>query len=78
LVEIFLTDLTDLLVVDSMQVREVAREALGLELNPLLHSRLVKHLDEYAHFKVAFWNGTAHAFLEQGSFVVSRKQPAPI
>jgi hypothetical protein len=49
LVESFVTDLTDLLVVDSMQVREVAREALGSELNPRLYSRLVRHLDEFVH-----------------------------
>jgi hypothetical protein len=46
LVETFVTDLTDLLVVDSMQVREVAREALGSELSPRLYSRLLKHLEE--------------------------------
>ena len=51
MVEKFVMDLTDLLVVDSMQVREVAREALGSELSPRLYSRLVRHLDEYeAHF----------------------------
>ena len=47
LVETFITDLTDLLVVDSMQVREVAREALGSELSPRLYPRLMKHLAEY-------------------------------
>jgi hypothetical protein len=46
LVESFISDLTNLLVVDSMQVREVAREALGSELSPRLYSRLLKHLDE--------------------------------
>jgi hypothetical protein len=49
LVGTFVTDLTDLLIADSMPVREVAREALGSELSPRLYSRLVKHLDEYVH-----------------------------
>jgi hypothetical protein len=49
LVGTFVTDLTDLLIADSMQVREVAREALGSELSPRVYSRLVRHLDEYVH-----------------------------
>jgi hypothetical protein len=47
LVETFVTDLTNLLVADDMQVREVARDALGAELSPRLYPRLIKHLDEY-------------------------------
>jgi hypothetical protein len=46
LVETFVTDLTNLLVADDRQVREVARDALGAELSPRLYSRLIKHLDE--------------------------------
>jgi neurofibromin 1 len=49
LVETFVKDLTNLLVVDHMQLREVARDALGCELSPRLHSRLLKHLDEYGY-----------------------------
>lgn len=47
LVTAYIAALTDLLVVDSVAVRDVARDALGSELSPKLYSKLLKHLDEY-------------------------------
>lgn len=46
LVSTFITDLTDLLIAESAQVREVARDALGTELSPRLYGRLFRHLEE--------------------------------
>jgi hypothetical protein len=46
LVAIFLSELTDLLVSDTVEVRDVARDALGYELHAGLYSRLLKHLDQ--------------------------------
>jgi neurofibromin 1 len=46
MVSTFITDLTDLLIAESAQVREVARDALGTELNPRLYGRLFRHLEE--------------------------------
>jgi hypothetical protein len=46
LVSVFITDLTDLLIAESAQVREVARDALGNELSPRLYGRLFRHLEE--------------------------------
>jgi neurofibromin 1 len=46
LVETFVTDLTNLLVADDRQIREVARDALGAELSPRLCAGLIKHWDE--------------------------------
>jgi len=42
----FITDLTDLLIADSVRVRDVARDALGIELSPRLYGRLFRHLEE--------------------------------
>lgn len=47
MVSTFITDLTDLLIAESAQVREVARDALGSELSPRLYAKLFRHLDEY-------------------------------
>jgi len=49
LVTIFVEFLTGALIDDVVRVREVAREALGLELSPRLFSKLFKHLDEWVH-----------------------------
>ena len=46
MVSTFITDLTDLLIAESCQVREVARDALGTELSPRLYGRLFRHLEE--------------------------------
>lgn len=46
LVNNFITYLTNLLVSPDMQIREVARDALGAELSPRLYSKLLRHLDE--------------------------------
>ena len=46
MVSSFITDLTDLLIAESAQVREVARDALGTELSPRLFGRLFRHLEE--------------------------------
>ncbi|KDQ64130.1 hypothetical protein JAAARDRAFT_118551 [Jaapia argillacea MUCL 33604] len=46
LVGSFISNSMDLLVSDTASVRDVAREALGAELSPRLHSRLLKHLEE--------------------------------
>lgn len=46
LLAIFITETIDLLVSDSGQAREVAREALGNELSPRLYARIVKELDK--------------------------------
>ncbi|TFK62722.1 hypothetical protein BDN72DRAFT_964371 [Pluteus cervinus] len=49
LVTNFITHLTNLLVSPDHQVREVARDALGMELSPRLYGRLLKYLDETMH-----------------------------
>jgi hypothetical protein len=46
LVSTFISDLTNLLVSETVEIRDVARDALGSELNPALYSRLLKHLDQ--------------------------------
>lgn len=46
MVSTFITDLTDLLIAESAQIREVARDALGTELSPRLYGRLFRHLEE--------------------------------
>ncbi|KAL4081516.1 hypothetical protein V8B97DRAFT_1923406 [Scleroderma yunnanense] len=46
LVNTFIEFLTAALVDENVRVREVAREAIGLELSPRLFSKLFKHLDE--------------------------------
>jgi neurofibromin 1 len=46
IVSTFITDLTALLIADSVKVRDVARDALGSELSPRLYGRLFKHLEE--------------------------------
>lgn len=46
LLAIFLTELINLLISDSGQNRDVARDALGSELNPRLYSRILKDLDQ--------------------------------
>jgi neurofibromin 1 len=47
MVSAFITDLTDLLIAESAQVREVARDALGIELSPRLYGKLFRHLEEF-------------------------------
>lgn len=42
----FIKELTDLLIAESAKVREIAREALGTELNPLLYGVLFGHLEQ--------------------------------
>jgi hypothetical protein len=44
LVLTFIKDLTNLLVAEYVEVREVARDALGTEMSPKLYSRLLRHL----------------------------------
>jgi hypothetical protein len=46
LIAAFINDLTNLSVSDIVEIRDVARDALGYELSPSLYSRLLKHLDE--------------------------------
>jgi neurofibromin 1 len=46
MVSTFINDLTDLLIAESTQVREVARDALGNELSPRLYGKLFRHLEE--------------------------------
>ena len=43
----FLTDIVNMLVHDSLQVRDIAREALSNEASPRLYGRIIKQLDEY-------------------------------
>jgi hypothetical protein len=42
----FIEDLTNLLVSETVEIRDVVRDALGYELGPGLYPRLLKHLDE--------------------------------
>jgi neurofibromin 1 len=42
----FIEDLTNLLVSETVEIRDVVRDALGYELSAGLYSRLLKHLDE--------------------------------
>ncbi|KAH8096624.1 hypothetical protein BXZ70DRAFT_945419 [Cristinia sonorae] len=49
LLTIFLTEIVNLLVSDSIPAREVAREALGAELSPRLYTRILKELDQVLH-----------------------------
>ncbi|CDO69579.1 hypothetical protein BN946_scf184759.g19 [Trametes cinnabarina] len=42
----FLTDLVNLLVSESLQVRDIAREALSNEASPRLYGRIIKQLDD--------------------------------
>ena len=46
LVATFISDLTNLLVSDTVEIRDVARDALGYELHPALYSQLLKHLNQ--------------------------------
>lgn len=46
MVSTFINELADFLVAPDMQIREVARDALGAELSPRLYSKLLKLLDE--------------------------------
>lgn len=45
LVDRFIADLTDLLVAEDVQIREIARDALGSELSPRLYGRLLGYLE---------------------------------
>ncbi|THH31919.1 hypothetical protein EUX98_g2275 [Antrodiella citrinella] len=49
LLTIFLTEIVNLLVSDSVQARDVAREALGAELSPRLYTRILRELDQVLH-----------------------------
>ncbi|KAI0329579.1 hypothetical protein GY45DRAFT_1324865 [Cubamyces sp. BRFM 1775] len=42
----FLTDIVNMLVHDSLQVRDIAREALSNEASPRLYGRIIKQLDD--------------------------------
>jgi hypothetical protein len=42
----FISYLTNLLVSDTVEIRDVSRDALGYELSSSLYSRLLKHLDQ--------------------------------
>jgi neurofibromin 1 len=46
LMQHFVTDLTNFVVAEDRQVREIARDALGAELSPGIYSPLIKHWDE--------------------------------
>ncbi len=46
LLTIFTTQLINLLVSDSGQARDVARDALGSEIDPRLYSRILRELDQ--------------------------------
>jgi neurofibromin 1 len=46
LVEAFIGDLLNLLVAGDMQIRDVVRDALGLELSPRLYGKLIRNLEE--------------------------------
>lgn len=42
----FVNDLTALLIFEDVQIREAAREALGVDLNARLHPKILKYFDE--------------------------------
>ncbi|KAF5371189.1 hypothetical protein D9758_004214 [Tetrapyrgos nigripes] len=44
----FVNDLTGLLIFEELQIRDVAREALGAELSPKLYGRIIKYFDDIA------------------------------
>lgn len=46
LLQSFLVELINLLVSDSIQARDVARDALSSELSPRLYTRVFKELDK--------------------------------
>ncbi|KAF7329572.1 Ras-GAP domain-containing protein [Mycena kentingensis (nom. inval.)] len=46
LVTRFITTMTEMLVSEDSQMREIAKTALGSELSPRLYSRLLRHFDE--------------------------------
>lgn len=45
MVDTFLENIIGLLVSTNVAARDVAREALGIELTPRLYAKLYKHLD---------------------------------
>lgn len=49
LLTIFLTEIVNLLVSESVPARDVAREALGAELSPRLYTRILRELDQVLH-----------------------------
>ncbi|TFK43927.1 hypothetical protein BDQ12DRAFT_702865 [Crucibulum laeve] len=49
LVDSFMIDLINCLVTTDVQMREVARDALGTELSPRLYAKLLKNLDDTMH-----------------------------
>ena len=46
LTDAFLSNLTDLLVAPDAQIRDTARDALGVELGPKLYGKVLKYLEE--------------------------------
>ena len=42
----FVSEVTRLLMSDDVQIRDVARDALGAELSPRLYPSLMKHIEE--------------------------------
>lgn len=46
MVTTFIRDLTDLLISDTLEIREIARDALGCELSPRLYGKLFQHIEE--------------------------------
>lgn len=46
LISTFVNDLTALLIFEDVQIRDAAREALGVDLNARLHPKILKYFDE--------------------------------
>ncbi|KAJ3719315.1 hypothetical protein C8R42DRAFT_777357 [Lentinula raphanica] len=46
MINAFVNDLTGLLICEDVSVRDTAREALGVDLNARLHSKILKYFDE--------------------------------
>ncbi|TCD61394.1 Ras GTPase activating protein ira2 [Steccherinum ochraceum] len=74
LLTIFLTEIVNLLVSESVQARDVAREALGAELSPRLYTRILKELETVLHQvsegETIDWS-SLQTFLEQALSIVT-------
>ncbi|KAF9067659.1 hypothetical protein BDP27DRAFT_1225535 [Rhodocollybia butyracea] len=81
LISTFVNDLTALLIFEDVQIRDAAREALGVDLNPRLHPKILKYFDEVVQAvnfeKESNDGGTNHAnmllFVDQASFIAVLK-----
>ena len=62
LISTFVNDLTGLLIFEDVQMREAAREALGFDLEPLLHCKVLRYCNELVAFDSCFIS-LAHWFL---------------